>query len=223
MYTASHYKMSDEAIQELLETPKIGGDLITQSEAGVTATYTPFRYDPDMSERGSLVGHLNWLNDAWKDSAKEVLVILHGPEAYLQSEWLHEPDEAQVVAITNYVAVHVRGEMIVHTEPDWVEREMHKLSAMFEPTYELFDVPERLLQGMLKAMVAIEIKIKEVEGHARMSQNRSPERIRKIIAGLRSVDNEPAASWMERHSLPYALEKERLVNEAVARKRAKQQ
>jgi transcriptional regulator len=189
--------MSDEAIQALLESSN-SGDLITQTpEGGISATYTPFLYDPAMGEHGSLIGHLAWLNDDWKNTGKEVMVIFHGPEAYLSSDWLREPDEEQVVAITNFVTVQVHGEMIVHTEPDWALDAVNRLSILFEPAYDISEVPPRLLAGMMKAMVAIEIRISRIEGHARMSQQKTPDRIRKIIAGLRSVDNEAAASWME--------------------------
>jgi transcriptional regulator len=132
---------------------------------------------------------------------------------------LHEPGEDQIVAITNFVTVHVYGSLIVHTDHDWAVDAVSRLSAAFESGYNFSDVPERLREGMLKAMVAIEIRINRVEGHARMSQNRPPERIRKIIAGLRSVGNEGMASWMEGHSLPKAVEKEKVVKAAAARKR----
>jgi transcriptional regulator len=218
MYTPTHYQMPDAAIQELLRSPN-SGDLITQTENGISATYTPFLYDPDMSELGSLIGHLAWLNDDWKHTGRECLVILHGPEAYLHSDWLREPDEEQVVAITNFVTVHCYGELIVHTDPDWALDAVRRLSSMFEPAYELLEVPERLLEGMMKAMVAVEVRIKRIEGHARMSQKNSPERLRKIIAGLRSIGDTSVSQWMEDYSLPYAIEKDKLVQAAAARRK----
>ncbi|MDR1791687.1 MAG: FMN-binding negative transcriptional regulator [Propionibacteriaceae bacterium] len=218
MYTPKHYKMSDEAVMELLNRPQ-SGDLVTQGPNGIVSTYTPFIYEPKEGELGSLLGHLAWVNDAWKHTGKEVLVILHGPEAYISSDWIREPHEDQVVAITNFVSVHVYGELIVHTDHDWALDAVARLSSAFEPSYDLLEVPSELLEGMLKAMVAFEVKITRIEGHARMSQNRSPERLEKIIAGLRSVGGVEAASWMERYSLPQARAKEALVQAAAARRK----
>ena len=61
------------------------------------------------------------------------------------------------------------------------------------------DAPERYFAGQLRAIVGVEVAIQRIEAKFKLSQNRPDADIDGVVAGLRSVGDEPGASAVQAH------------------------
>src|SRR5688500_17707071 len=82
--------------------------LVTQGNAGLTASHLPFLLDTSRGQQGVLRSHVARPNAQWKDLnlEGEALVIFQGPHAYISPRWYVEK---VTVPTWNYAAVHVYG------------------------------------------------------------------------------------------------------------------
>lgn len=202
MYIPEHFALSTQQSIELL-TPVRGGDLVTTGPDGLAATFVPMLYQPG-GTYGTLIGHLSKVNPQWRDVG-EALFIVNGPQDYVDAEWLSRP-EAVSVPTWNYVTVHAHGELIAHPEPEWGLNVVRQMSAARgDDTVET--MPDEAVEVLLRSIVGIELRITKLVGKAKMSQNKSPEVIEQVIAGLAESGNAEAANWMREYSLPRAVAK----------------
>jgi len=202
MYVPEHFALSTEQAAELL-SPVAGGDLVTSGPAGLEATFVPMLYQPD-GGLGSLIGHLSRVNPQWRHPG-EALFIANGPQDYVDAEWLSRP-EAVSVPTWNYVTVHVHGELIAHDDPQWSLDAVRRISAG-RGDDTVHTMPDDAVEKLLRSIVGVEIRITKLVGKAKMSQNKSPEVIEQVIAGLEKAGNTEAAEWMRQYSLPRAQAK----------------
>lgn len=200
MYIPAHFAMTTEQVRTVL-TAGSAGDLVTTGPTGLAATYLPMLFDPDAGEAGALIGHVSRVNDQWRTPGVG-LFILHGPDDYVDAEWLNTP-AATSVPTWNYVTVHVYGELVVHDDPEWMLAAVTKLSAAHGDA-AVDGMPAAEVATMLRAIVGVELRISRVDGKAKMSQNKSPQVVAQVIDGLRGTGGGPTADWMAMHSLPRA-------------------
>lgn len=203
MYVPAHFAMSTEQVQSVLCSGS-AGDLVTAGPEGLVATFLPMVFDPTAGDLGSLIGHVSLVNDQWR-SAGEALFILHGPDDYIEADWLNTPGSANVPT-WNYVTVHVHGQLVSHDDPEWMLAAVRRLSAAHGDA-SVDDLPPEAVAKLLRAIVGIELRITRLTGKAKMSQNKTPAAIGQVIDGLRTSGGEATADWMAQHSLPRALAK----------------
>ena len=208
MYVPAHFAMTTEqALAVLASAP--AGDLVTNGPDGPVATYVPMLYVPDPDGPGRLVGHLSLVNDQWRAATGatpvEALFIVHGPDHYIASDWLSTPD-APSAPTWNYVTVHARGRLVVHTEPEWVLDTVRRLGAAHGDA-SVDGLDPGAVARLLRAVVGVEVQLTGVEGKAKMSQNKAPQVVGQVIGGLRDAGGAATADWMEQNSLPRALAK----------------
>jgi transcriptional regulator len=208
MYVPAHFAMSAAQIGAVLASAP-AGDLVTSGADGLVATYVPMLFDPAGGPRGSLLGHLSLVNDQWRPAASgsgvEALFIAHGPDDYVEADWLSTP-EAASVPTWNYVTVHAWGELVAHPEPAWTLDIVRRLSAAHGDA-SVDDLPPGEVDKLLRAIVGVELRITRLAGKAKMSQNKTPQVVGQVIDGLRSADGAATADWMAEHSLPRAQAK----------------
>lgn len=207
MYVPAHFALTDAQVREVLASAP-AGDLVTTGPDGLVATFVPMLHVSGDGP-GSLVGHLSRVNDQWRPAAsgaaQEALFIVHGPDDYVEAEWL-STSEAPSVPTWNYVTVHAWGELLVHDDPEWSLDAVRRLSAAHgDATVD--DLPEAEVAAMLRAVVGVELRLTRVAGKAKMSQNKSPQVVRQVIRGLRTSGGVDTADWMAGNSLPRALAK----------------
>lgn len=203
MYVPAHFAMTPEQVRTVLESGG-AGDLVTVGQAGPVATYLPMLFDPSVGELGSLIGHVSLVNDQWRTPGV-ALFILHGPDDYVEADWLNTPGSTNVPT-WNYVTVHAYGELVVHNDPDWMLAAVRRLSAAHgDASVDAMD--PAAVEKLLRAIVGVELLITRVEGKAKMSQNKTPVAVSQVIEGLRSSGGEATAKWMAEHSLPKAQAK----------------
>ena len=208
MYVPAHFSMTAEQVRTVLESGS-AGDLVTVGSHGPVATYVPMLFDPDAapgsaSGLGALIGHVSRVNDQWRTPG-EALFILHGPDDYIESDWLSGPG-APSVPTWNYVTVHVYGRLVVHDDPDWMLDAVRRLSAAHGDA-SVDALPAAAVDKLLRAIVGVEIEISRVDGKAKMSQNKTPAAVAQVIDGLRASGGDATAGWMAEHSLPRAQAK----------------
>ena len=188
MYIPKHFLESDaDALAAFIDEHAFG-TLVTVSGGRPFATHIPFLY-----ERGAQVlhAHVARANPQWTHvaAAPEVLVMFQGPHGYVSPTWYAEAG----VPTWNYTAVHVYGAARVVDDLEAKERHVKQLAARYEsgsakPWAPDFD-PKRL-QGI----VGIEIRIADVQGKFKLSQNRSAADRAGVVAALdaRGTDNDTA-------------------------------
>jgi transcriptional regulator len=163
--------------------------------SGPSADLVPFVLYPGEGEAGLgvLRAHIARANPAWKALAAggDCLVVFQGPEAYISPTWYASKAEShKVVPTWNYAMVQVRGTARVVEDAAWLRRQLGDLTAMQESglpqPWTLSDAPPDFVEGLLKAIIGIEIPIASIIGKWKVSQNRSAADASGVVAGLRA-------------------------------------
>ena len=149
---------------------------MTSTEEGLDANHLPFELD---AERGVLTAHVGRANPVWKKCGEgtDVLVIFRGEESYISPNWYPSKHEFhRQVPTWNYEVVHVHGRMVVQDTEKFVRglvgRLTRKHEAIETKPWKMGDSTPEFIDGMLKAIVGIEISVTRMEGKAKLSQNR---------------------------------------------------
>ena len=176
MYTPAHFSIkSREALHKIIVTNPLGA-LVTMTPEGLDANHIPFELDPN---RGVLTAHVARANPVWqqcKDGAN-ALVIFRGNQSYISPNWYPSKHEThRQVPTWNYEVVHVHGVLTVQDEERFVRGVVARLTRVHEASepkpWKMTDSAPEYIDGMLKAIVGIEIAITRLEGKTKLSQNR---------------------------------------------------
>jgi transcriptional regulator len=213
MYIPAHFAADADAVEDLLARHG-AADLVTLTEDGLLATMLPFAWDRSAGQRGALYGHVARNNDQWRRPARgESLAIVRGPDAYVSPSWYAaKAEHGRVVPTWNYVAAHVYGTLVVHDDPAWVEDVVRRLTAKHEAArlaspgqqlpWSVDDAPRAFVEGQLRAIVGLELRITRIEAKAKLSQNRPAADVAGVVAGLSARGDQPMASAVEQASAP---------------------
>lgn len=147
------------------------------------ATHLPLLRDGE----DRLIGHFARANPhAGMIMAGPVLAIFAGPHAYISPSWYRQV--SGVVPTWNYAAVHVRGRAEPIDDDDQVRIFLDRLTKRFEGPggWQTSSQDGRFLGGMRGGVNAFAIQIDEILGKRKMSQNRTADDRRGVVAGLRN-------------------------------------
>ena len=203
MYVPKHFTADDDVVRELLAN--LGAaDLITATPAGPVGTFLPLLYDADAGGHGALQGHVARKNEHWRqEPIGEALVIARGPDAYISPAWY--PSKAahgKVVPTWNYLTAHVYGDLVVHEDEAWLEENVRRLTDRHEADapvpWSVDDAPRPFVEGQLRAIVGVEVRITRVEAKAKLGQNRSAADVDGVVAGLSARGADAAAQATQR-------------------------
>ena len=199
MYIPRHFSVTDEIAQEFLRKTS-SGHLVTNTEAGLLATFIPVHFRPSTN---SLIGHLARGNEQWsKPSIKESLFIATSIDSYISPSWYASKKEhGKVVPTWDYMMAHIYGELSIHDDVEWLRSAVSELTNSFEGSrpkpWKLADAPEDYVAGQLRAIVGVELKVNRLEVSFKMSQNKTKEDLDGVIAGLRSDGKTSVADLVE--------------------------
>ncbi|MDQ0924469.1 transcriptional regulator [Pseudarthrobacter sp. W1I19] len=203
MYTPAHFAAGPETVHGLLARPG-AANLVTMTPQGLLATLVPIVFDPDVGEHGALQGHLARNNTQWSEPAVgEALAIIQGADAYISPSWYaSKAEHGRVVPTWNYTTAHVYGRLVIHDDPEWISRQVRRLTgvheAEFEHPWSVDDAPERFIAGQLRAIVGVELVITRIEAKAKLSQNRPESDIDGVVTGLTARGQTRIAADVER-------------------------
>jgi len=178
MYIPQHFAIEDtDALHRIIETHPLGV-LVTQTPDGLDANHIPFELD---RARGLLIAHVARANPVWREcgDGAQVMVIFRGDEHYISPNWYPSKHELhRQVPTWNYEVVHVHGRLTVQDQEKFVRGVVGRLTRTHEASepkpWKMGDSAPDYIDGMLKAIVGIEISISRLEGKAKLSQNREP-------------------------------------------------
>ncbi len=179
MYIPAHFLIKNpQDIHTIIQEHPLGA-LVTLGPDGLDANHIPFEFDPTQGAHGLLTAHVSRANPVWEQcqDGADVLVIFRGNESYISPNWYPSKHEThRQVPTWNYEVVHVHGRLTVMDEEKFVRRVVARLTREHEASelrpWKMGDSPPEYIDGMLRAIVGIEIEIKRIEGKAKLSQNR---------------------------------------------------
>ncbi|KMM46861.1 transcriptional regulator [Cellulomonas sp. A375-1] len=187
MYVPVFNAITDDDARALVR--EVGSaELVTVGPDGFPlATLLPVLWHDDR-----LVAHMARGNPQWRsiEPGMPGLAIVEGPQAYVSPSWYaSKAEHGRVVPTWNYSAVHLRGRVTVHDDPDWLRDLLTRLTDAHEAhraqPWAVTDAPEAFVTKQLRAIVGIELVVERVEGKAKLSQNRSDADQAGVVAGLR--------------------------------------
>ena len=179
MYIPAHFAIKHtQDLHAIIRAHPLGA-LVTLGPEGLDANHIPFELDASQGEQGLLTAHVARANPVWEQcqGSVDVLVIFRGNQSYISPNWYPSKHEThRQVPTWNYEVVHVHGRLTVMDEEKFVRGVVARLTREHEVNeprpWNMGDSPPDYIDGMLRAIVGIEIEIKRIEGKAKLSQNR---------------------------------------------------
>lgn len=201
MYEVAAFRETGIEVMHALIRAHPLATLVTASGGVLEANHLPLLIDPEPAPKGSLRGHVARANPLWRRLPEgDVLAVFQGPQGYVTPSWYPSKREhGQVVPTWNYAAVHVRGPLLVHDDPEWLRGLVSRLTDSQEAgrpqPWGVGDAPADYIERMLGAIVGIEIPVHSIEGKWKVSQNRQAADRAGVAAGLRAA-GDPGALAM---------------------------
>jgi transcriptional regulator len=205
LYTPRHFAVDERAHVARLLHDFPFATLVTPGSPEPTVSHLPLLFIPGCEPHGTLIGHVARANPHW-ERARDVasIAIFHGPHAYVSPSWYAQPD--RMVPTWNYVTVHAHGTLEIIDDPVETRRVLDALVQRFEharATPWQFGMAERQRDAMIGAIVAFRMRIRRLEGKFKLSQNRTPEDVARVMQGLRTDGTSEAietADWMAEYA-----------------------
>lgn len=199
MYNPKHFSETDhDALQAIMRSYPLA-TLVVAAADSMDANHLPLHFSQHGDTPGRLSGHVARANPLCAQSmdGKEVLVIFHGPQAYISPGWYATKARTGMVVPTwNYVVVHAHGTLKLIDDAGWLRAHLASLTAEheagFASPWQLADAPTAFIDQLLQAVVGIEIEIKRLTGKCKASQNQTLENQLGVIQGLAELDQQQA-------------------------------
>lgn len=193
MYAPRHFEETrPEVLHELVRTHPLGLLVTQDADAMLSANPVPFLLEHDDAGRAVLRAHVARANPVWQVARRDVdsLVVFQGPQAYISPGWYAtKAEHGKVVPTWNYAMVQARGRLQVIEDAAWllslVTRLTQRHEAPLPRPWAVGDAPADFVDGMLRAIIGIEIPVDALVGKWKVSQNRSSADREGVAAGLR--------------------------------------
>ena len=178
--------------------------LIESVDGQLEANPIPLLLTVGADGAGVLQGHAPVQTPVGEDApeGKAVLVIFHGPSAYISPSWYAtKAEHGRVVPTWNYEVIQVRGRMRILRDADWIRSQVTALTLQQEQQqalpWSVDDAPRDYLDGLVTRLKGLEIRIESVVGKTKASQNQPAVNRRGVFAAL-SHRADPAAQAVGR-------------------------
>ncbi|MCA0316411.1 MAG: FMN-binding negative transcriptional regulator [Candidatus Melainabacteria bacterium] len=195
MYIPQSFKEERvEVLHQLIRSNPFGM-VISNGEEGPLLTSVPILLNQDDSKFGTLQCHIARANPHWRSiDGQKALVVFQGANAYISPNWYPTKEEnGMVVPTWNYVMVQARGVARVVDDASWLKKQITTLTNQeesgFSQPWKVSDAPDDYIDGQIKAIIGIEIKIDTLEGKWKVSQNRAVKDRQGVANHFDSVDN----------------------------------
>jgi transcriptional regulator len=198
MYSPARFREPDtsQVIQLMKSFPF--ATIVTQAEGRPFVNHLPILVETRAEGEIVLIGHMAKANPQWKHFFNgEALVIFNGPHSYITPQWYQDPMN---VPTWNYAVVHASGKATpiesVEGIEDILKKSVHEFER-YEPNPWQYDLPEEFKADLVRAIVGFENKVSSLEGKFKLSQNRTPEDRKGVLAGLSARKNEMSLKTLE--------------------------
>jgi transcriptional regulator len=194
MYLPEKFKESrPEVLQAIMRSHPLA-TLVVLGDNGVIANHVPMVALVEPTPWGRLRGHIARANPLWKQyrSGSEALAIFHGPQAYISPNFYASKQQTgEVVPTWNYAVAHARGPLEFTHDAGWLRELVGGLTKHHEASqprpWQVDDAPGEFTQSMLGLIVGFELMITSLVGKLKLSQNRTDEDRRGVLAGLKAA------------------------------------
>lgn len=201
MYVPAAFEESRlEVLQGLIRQQPLA-TLVTWTAGGLAANHIPLYLRASGTGPGTLVGHVARANPLWRevDTGTAVLAIFQGPQAYVSPSWYPTKQEhGKVVPTWNYAVVHARGPLRVVDDAAWVRAQLLELTQQQEAgaaqPWAVDDAPREYTDGLLKALVGIEIAVQQLTGKWKVSQNQPAHNQAGVVRALAAAGTDQSAA-----------------------------
>jgi transcriptional regulator len=190
MYNLPYYKEQDaEVVKQFMREHPFAFLAGSDDEHKPVTTQVPVFID-EKDSKLYLTGHIMRNTDHQKAFAynPNVLAVFTGPNTYVSSGWYDKKEDKQQGSTWNYMSVHVKGQMrfldeealinILKRTTNHFENDPHS-----EVNFE--HIPTEYIERMIKAIVAFEIEVIEMDNVFKLSQNRDEKSYNNIIQQLK--------------------------------------
>ncbi|MEP6594570.1 MAG: FMN-binding negative transcriptional regulator [Ginsengibacter sp.] len=187
MYNLQYFKEKDEkVIHEFINAHPFAFLTGCDAECKPVATQVPVFIEVENIKK-ILRGHIMKNTDHHKAflNNPNALVVFTGQHSYVSATWYSNPHQAST---WNYMSVHAKG-IIKFLNEDALAAVLRKTSLHFEnnqtDSTTVFDnLPDDYKLNLMKAIVAFEIEITEMNNVFKLSQNRDAESYANIKGKL---------------------------------------
>jgi transcriptional regulator len=204
MYRPAHFEENrTEVLHALMQAHPLA-QLVTHGADGLDANPLPFELDTSAGPLGTLRAHVARANPVWQQTADApVLVIFQAAQGYISPNWYpSKPEHHRHVPTWNYQVVHAHGRLRVMDDERFVRglvgrltREHEQRSQQPRP-WRMGDSAPDFIDGMLKAIVGIEIEITRLVGKYKLGQNREARDRLGAADGLAALEQDALAQAM---------------------------
>jgi transcriptional regulator len=180
MHAPAHFRIDDKSELAAFIEARHFATLVVSGEAGPLAAHIPMLLTRDAAGGPlTLEGHVARNNPLATAAGRgaPALAIFAGPDAYVTpSLYVSKRDHGKVVPTWNYMAVHATGSIETfgdqHALHDQVSRITDKMEQPTAAPWKVTDAPDDYIATMLNAIIGVRLTIANIEGIAKLSQNR---------------------------------------------------
>lgn len=191
MYNLPYHKEQDEfVIKAFIDQHPFAFLTGCDSDNKPVATQVPIFMD-ERNGRKMLSGHIMKNTDHHRAFMHndQVLVVFTSPHTYVSATWYSNPYQGST---WNYMSVHAKGK-IKFLEGEALDQMLRKTTLHFEngdqDSATVFDnLPAEYKQRVMKAIVAFEIEVQEMDNVFKLSQDKDQESYESIINKLKDQD-----------------------------------
>lgn len=193
MYLPKHFEAPDAgAMLALMARFPLAAVVVRDGDA-LEANHLPMLHGQDPDGCDVLRGHVARGNPLARLARAGVpaLAMFQGEEHYVSPGWYPAKQaHGRVVPTWNYRVVHVHGTLHAIDDAAWLRRLVEDLTDRHERAsalpWRVADAPAEYIDGMLRAIVGVELRIARIEGKWKLSQNRARDDRVGVIDGLRA-------------------------------------
>lgn len=191
MYDLPYHKEKNEnTVKEFIDKYPFAFLTGCDQENKPVATQVPV-FIEDINDRKLLRGHIMRNTDHHKAfiQNKNVLVVFTGHHTYVSGTWYSNP---HTPSTWNYMSVHIKGVIsflddealidVLRMTTLHFENNNHKSETIYD------NLPSDYTQKLMKAIVAFEIEVKEIDTVFKLSQDRDAKSYENIIKRLKKQD-----------------------------------
>jgi len=203
------YVLTDPTEVKRLITENPWATIVSNTATGLVASHYPVVLEEtDDPAEISIVSHVGRPDEKLHELGEhEILVIIQGPHGYISPAWYNEGD---FVPTWNHVTAHLYGTPEILSSEENFEV-LDDLVDHFEarmPQPMSLEIDERAARNIARGTVGIRLRVSRFDARLKLSQNKAPEVIERIIAAL-ETDKGP-------YSHPALAAEMRRVREATA-------
>jgi transcriptional regulator len=194
MYNYPHYKEQDrEKLIAFMQSHPFITLVGSDKNGRIEATQIPVMIE-EKEGRIFLYGHIARKSDhhqAFEENAN-VLALFTGAHTYVSGTWYS--GNPQQASTWNYISIHARGQIKFLDEGALIEL-LKKLSLHFEnnntASSTIYDnLPVDYKEKLIKAILAFEIEITEMDNVHKLSQNRDEKSYDNIVQQLKKQEGD---------------------------------